>query len=154
MTMVRQRYSLVPSKDIDDQRIKESKMDHRHAWPCPTKNGSLTCCLPLMDISMQKYLRCQLITSKENDDQRILQSGWTRTKPGQTQSKVVFLEATFLWRLSLSKSIKISIDSFPQYWWSKNLAIPLDERHIWPYQTKISTLRYYFPLMNDSLPKN
>ena len=85
MTMVRQRYSLVPSRDIDDQGIKESKMDHRH-----TKNGSLTCYLPLMDISMQKYLRCQLITSKENDDQRILQSGWTRTKPGQTQSKVVF----------------------------------------------------------------
>ena len=95
MTMVRQSYSLVPSRDIDDQRIKESKMDHRHTWPRPTKNGSLTCYLPLMDISMQKNLRYQLITSTENDDRRILQSGCTRTKSGKTQSKVAVLDATF-----------------------------------------------------------
>ena len=33
MTLVRQRHHLIPSRDIDDQRILGIHLDQRHTWP-------------------------------------------------------------------------------------------------------------------------
>ena len=49
-----------------------------------------------MIISMQKNLRYQLIPSRDNDDQRIMQSDWTRDTPDHTQPKAVVSNATSL----------------------------------------------------------
>ena len=38
--------------------------------------------------------RYQLIPSTDIDDQKILEYGWTRYTPGQTQPRVVVLDAT------------------------------------------------------------
>ena len=45
MTMVRQRYQLISSIDIDDQRIMKYDWTYkRHTWPHPpTKSGSYKC---------------------------------------------------------------------------------------------------------------
>ena len=43
---------------------------------------------------------------------------------------------------------KISLNSFPRYWWLKNLAIWLDKRHNWPHPTRSTSLRCYLHLMS------
>ena len=54
MAMVRRKYKLIPSRDIDDQRILESDWPDVHNWPEPTESDSLRCYLPLMTNSIQK----------------------------------------------------------------------------------------------------
>ena len=95
MTMVSQGYPLIPSTDIDDQRIKKSKMDHLAHLASPNQKLESHMLPSLHEYFHAENLRYKLITSKYIDDQRILQSDWTRTKPGQTQSKVAVSDATF-----------------------------------------------------------
>ena len=61
MTMVWQMYQLIPSRDIDDQRILESDGPELHNWLHPIKSGSLRCYLPMMTNSTHIKLRYQLI---------------------------------------------------------------------------------------------
>ena len=49
----------------------------------------------LMIISSQKNLRYPLIPSRDIDDQRLLQSDWTRGTTGYTQPKMIVRDATF-----------------------------------------------------------
>ena len=49
--MARQRYQLFPSRDIDDQKILESKWSTSTPSKHSTKSGGLKCYLPLMIIS-------------------------------------------------------------------------------------------------------
>ena len=52
--------------------------------------------LPSLDGSLlAKILRDRLIRSSYIDDQRILQSDWTRSTTGYTQQKVVVSNAAF-----------------------------------------------------------
>ena len=44
---------------------------------------------------MQKKLRYQLTLSRDNDNQRILQSDWMRGTTGHTQTNLVVSDATF-----------------------------------------------------------
>ena len=49
----------------------------------------------LNDCVHAKNLRYQLISCTDFDDQKILKFDWTRSTPGQTQPKVVVIDATF-----------------------------------------------------------
>ena len=70
-------------------------MVRRKKWSWPTKSGSLRCCLPLMSNSMQKKkLRYHSFLSRDFDDQRILQSEWTRGITGHFQPKEKVPDAT------------------------------------------------------------
>ena len=101
------RYQLIPSRNIDDQRILQSDCpDERNTWPHPTKSRSLRCYLPLINISMQKKLRLtQLTLPWDIDDQRILQSNWMRSTTGQPQPKWVVSNDTFTWWLTPCKKV-------------------------------------------------
>ena len=79
MTMVRQRYQLTPSRDINIHRILESNWNRWTAGQThpvvviPSLNDYLHA-----KQQQQQQLRYQLILSREIYDQRILQSDWTR----------------------------------------------------------------------------
>ena len=93
-----------------------------------------------MQLSFDDYLqaenqRYQLVIYRETDDQRILQSDWTRDKTCLIQPKMVDPDATFPWWLSPCKTSKTTIDSFDTYWWSKNLGTWLYQKHNWPHTT-------------------
>ena len=92
----------------------------KNNWPHPTKRYSQM--LPLLDDYLHaKCLWECWISSRYIDDQRILQSDWTRGTTGcSTQLKEVVSDATSLWCLSPFKKPKRSIDSFHRYWWSMN----------------------------------
>ena len=75
-----------------------------------------------------------------------LGSDWPKGTLGHTQPRLVVFNATFTWWLSPYKKTKRSINSFQTYWWWKNPAIWLDERHNWPHQNKGGSLRSYIPL--------
>ena len=53
--------------------------------------------------------KVSVIPSRDISDQWILKSDWTRATPGYTQPRVVVLDATFPWLLSLCKRSNISI---------------------------------------------
>ena len=97
--------------------------------------------------------RNQLISSRNTDDQRILESDWTRGTPGHTQPRVEVLCTTFPWWLSLSKKSKMSISPFQWHCWLKNCIFWLVERHNWPQPTKSGSLRSYLSLMTNSMQK-
>ena len=67
-------------------------------WSHPTKTGGLTCYIPLISIrkkiSTQRYHLLFLI---DIDDQRILQSDWTRGTSGHDQRNVLVPDTTFVW---------------------------------------------------------
>ena len=42
-----------------------------------------------------KNLKYQLIPSRDIDDQRLMQSNWTKSTTGHTQPKVLLLDANF-----------------------------------------------------------
>ena len=97
---------------------------------------------------------CQIFEiSIDIDDQRTLQSDWTRGTTVHTHPKAVVSGATFPWGLSPCKKFKILIDSFQKYSWSKNPAIWLGDRENCPHPIKSGSLRYYLPLMNSSMQK-
>ena len=129
-------------------------LDKRHTWPNPTKTGSLRCYVPLMTNSMHKRLSYQWILSRVIDNQRILQSDWTRGTPGHTQPKVVVLDATFSLGISPCQKTKISLDSsrdiddqrILQFDWKRGLT----GRKL----TKSSSPRSYIPLMTNSKQKS
>ena len=60
-----------------------------------------------------------MILSRNIDEQRILQFGWTRGTTCHIQSKEVVLDATFPG--SPCQKSNVLIDSFLIYWWSKVL---------------------------------
>ena len=111
----------------------------RHNWPHTTES-----------ISLGYYFHT---FTKHTDDQGVLQSDFKRGTAGHTQPKIVVSESTFPWWLTLTKK-RLSLDSFRTYWWSKNLAIWLEERHNLPHPTKSSSVRCYLPLMFISMQKN
>ena len=79
------------------------------------------------------------------DHQRVLESDWIKNTPGQTQPRVVILDATFLWWLSPSRKSKISSGNIQSNWWSKNPAVWLDERQNLPHPTKMVDPDATFP---------
>ena len=76
----------------------------------------------------------KLIFSQDIVDQRILQSDWTRGTTGYTQPNSSVSHHALPQSLILCKKTKT-------YWWSKNPAIWLDERHIWPHPIKKGSLK-------------
>ena len=52
-----------------------------------------------------------MIPSRDIDDQRILESDWSKSTTDHIQSRVVVFNATILWWLSPYKKLKISIGS-------------------------------------------
>ena len=52
------------------------------------------------------------------------------------------------------QTIKISIDSFQRYFWSKNPATWFDERAIWPHLTKVAVSDTTFPWWATSCKKS
>ena len=118
-------------------------LDKRHTWPNPTKTGSLRCYVPLMTNSMHERLSYQWILSRVIDNQRILQSDWTRGTPGHTQPKVVVLDATFSLGISPCQKTKISLDS----------SRDIDDQRILQFE-RIFKESSYFPLMTNSMQKS
>ena len=120
-------------------------LNDTHNWPNPNRSGSLI--LPsIAGYLQEKNLWYSLIPSRDIDDQRILQSDWTRDTTGNTQLKLAVSDPFFLWWLSPCKKSIASIDCLQIYWWSKNSAVWLNERHNWPHPTKISSLISFLPL--------
>ena len=78
-------------------------------------------------------------------------TGWKAQLATPNQEAVS--QATFPWWLSPCKKSKRSIGFFQRYRWSNNSAIWLDKRPNWPYLTKKDNLRWYSPLMTDSVQK-
>ena len=113
---------LMPSRDIDDQRILQydwTRHTTGHIQPkVVVSNPSFSWWL-----SPCKKTRYQLISSRYIDDQRILQSDWMRGTTGHTQPKVKVLDPSFSWWLSPCKNSEISIDSFHRHWCLENPAI-------------------------------
>ena len=69
--------------------------------------------LPFSDHYLDvKNLRYQLLLSTDIDDQRTLQSDWTRGTTNHTKTKVVVSDASFLWWLSPCKKFKSLVDFF------------------------------------------
>ena len=95
----------------------------------------------------------QSITSRDIDDQRILESDWTSGKPSGTQPRMVVLDVTFPWWLSPRKKLKISIGFFLWYCWSKNPAVWLDKKYHWPHPTKGGNLWNYLPFITNFMQK-
>ena len=75
------------------------------------------------------------------DDQRILQSNWTRRTSDHIQPKMLISDATFPW---CKKSI---IWLHRRYFWLKNPATWLKKKYQWPHPTKCSSLSGYLSLM-------
>ena len=86
----------------------------------------------LDDYIYAKNIWCQLISSKNIYDKIIMQSDWMSGIPGSLLPKVEVSDATFSWWLSLCQKSKINTDAFKRYWWSKNPAIWLAEKHNQP----------------------
>ena len=77
MTIIKQRYLLIPSKDIDDQRILQSdgtSVTTDYTQPKVVVSDATF----FYDTLNAKNLRDQLIHSSDIDDQRILQSDCLR----------------------------------------------------------------------------
>ena len=71
------------------------QFDERLNWPHPAKNRSSRLLPYLDDYLNAKNLQYQLLPSKDIYDQKILQSDWMRSKPGQTHAKNLVSGATF-----------------------------------------------------------
>ena len=59
------------------------------------KRVVLDATFPLKANSMHKKTKKSIILSRETDNQRILQSVWTRRKPSHTQPRLVVSDANF-----------------------------------------------------------
>ena len=79
-------------------------------------------------------------------------TGWKAQLATPNQEAVS--QATFPWWLSPCKKSKRSIGFFQRYRWSNHSAIWLDKRPNWLYPTKKGNLRWYSPLMTESVQKN
>ena len=97
----------------------------------------------------------QLILYWDIDNQTILQTDWTRAKLVTSNqnwwSNVLHSLDLYTWK---NLYAKISLAFFDRYWWSKNSAIWLNERHKWPRPTKCISPIYYFCLMKNSIQEN
>ena len=83
-------------------------LDQRYTWPNQTKSGSGRHFLPLMTNDyLHAKLRYHLALSPNIDDQRILQTDWTRGTTGHTQPKVLVSGPTFLIKYLLRSSFMI-----------------------------------------------
>ena len=79
--------------------------------------------------------RYHLLLTSDADNDRILESDWTKCTPGHTQTRVTVLDAIFPSWLYPCKKLKISIVYFQFYCWSNNPSIWLDERNNRPHST-------------------
>ena len=110
--------------------------------------------LPSLDDWLRaKKLRNYLILSRDFNDQRILQSDWTRALSGHTHSRVIVSDLTLSFWLSPCKNSKALVDSFQRYWWSKNRAFYLGKRYNKPHRNRNASLRCYLPSMTTSMRK-
>ena len=90
----------------------------------------------LDDYLYAKNIRTHTILFRNIDDQRILQSDWSRGRIGCTPNKKMLTSA---YDYLHAKRSKILIDFFETYCWSKNSAIWLAKRHNWPHLIKIGS---------------
>ena len=77
----------------------------RYPWPHPSKSGSNRSTFPWW-LSQWKKLRYQLTLSKNIDDQKVLESDWTRNTTSHTKPKVVVSDFPFCWLYLHSKNLR------------------------------------------------
>ena len=111
-------------------------LDERQKWSQPTKKGKSHMLPSLDDYLYAKNIRTHTILFRNIDDQRILQSDWSRGRIGHIPNKKML---TFAYDYLHAKRSKILIDFFETYCWSKNSAIWLAKRHNWPHLIKIGS---------------
>ena len=115
--------------------------DQGYTWPHPINSDSLRYYLPSMIISMEKikdinWLFPLILLIKEVCNL----IGWV-AHPATTQFKSGSLRCHLLLMTIFIQKTKISVYSFPIYWWPRNLAIQLVQKYNWPCPTKSSSLR-------------
>ena len=96
-------------------------MDKRLNWLHSTKSDCTYFTFPWW-LTLRKKLRYWLILFRGIDDQRMLQSDWTRDAAEYNKTKVVASD-TALMVISMQKKCKVLIDSLKWYWWKKNTVI-------------------------------
>ena len=133
MTIVRKRYELNPSRDIDDK----GTLNYKWSRGTPSQNQAR---VVVLDVSfLYVYLHALnykywFFLSSTIAHQRNLQCDWMREKNCHTQTKVVFLHANFPW-------------------WLKTLQSDC-MRQNWLHKTKTSSLKSYRTLITFSMPKS
>ena len=148
------RDRLISFRDIDDQNILQFDWSRgRSSLDQPKVVVSDAAFLWWVTPCKKKKLRYHSFLSRDFDDQRILQSEWTRGITGHFQPKEKVPDATLACWLPPYKKTKRLLDFFQRYQWSKNPPIWLEKRHNWAYPTKRGSLRCYLSFMIVSIQK-
>lgn len=121
--MVNERYTLIPSRETEDQRILEPNGTKSTPGLNQAKTEMLTSC---GDYRYAKNQRYGFVFYSDIANQIMLQSNRTKSTFGHIQPKM--WDAAFHWRITPFKQTEISIAFFEKYCQLKNHVIWLNKK--------------------------